>query len=282
MRSCTAPIAGLVVAAVLLLGQASPTAGELWGSQSRALLATKAKLNSKRLRSLGVPEGADILFQLASDCPQDLDSVVLARMGQQCFIISNMRKCLNISQDAPQFVFKGCTKADGCPSHFFGPEKTACILEGLGISVLENGDCEGCRCGIPPGNDHLFVEKASTSSRRIANVPHSNCFIAQPKKFNFTVQTVCTNGRPTSVNKWTFKFPKKANDKPYDCIISRRCIDGLVDEVTLCYQNGTASVVQELDSPEADTRGAGGCKSPGLISYSLPFLIIMGASFCTF
>eukprot|EP00803_Ostreobium_quekettii_P006809 evm.model.scf_662.6 EVM.evm.TU.scf_662.6 scf_662:68790-69921(+) len=210
-----------IVAAVWVSGQLLAAAGQQMGQAS--LQSQPVVITQERLRLLEVPEGADILFALASDCPpqSQLSTVTFARMGQLCFIINNLRSCLNISSEAPQFLFRGCTKANGCPPIKYTPEVSACIFKGLGIEVMESRDCPECRCGIPPENEGLFIERGSATATPVPNVPDSTCYVAQPEQSNLTVQTVCTDGKPTTQNRWHFQFPEEANEGAYNCLLSR-------------------------------------------------------------
>lgn len=258
---------------VLVLWDQCVFAASLQGAH-RSLQARPAKLRNDELRALGVPEDAKFLFQLTSDCPAQLPPEVVARMGALCQLINNTRSCFNLSADEPQLRFRGCTKKTGCPPFINQAADTVCILKGFGIEADGGDDCQDCRCGLAPEDQHFFDEDQLTITMPVASTPDSLCFSAQPQKGRVTVQVVCTEGQLGSVVKWRFPFPSKATSDPYECILSRRCKGGIVDEIAACYQNRTKGNAEEKNA--AISSGVQ-IQSP-LFHYACVFLTLILAS----
>eukprot|EP00803_Ostreobium_quekettii_P004112 evm.model.scf_1605.2 EVM.evm.TU.scf_1605.2 scf_1605:32138-34121(+) len=208
-----------VLLAVVLWGQCMFAISSQGGH--RSLQAKPANLRRDELKALGVPEDAKFLFQLTSDCPPELPPEVVARMGALCQLINNTRSCFSLSIDEPQFRFRGCTKKAGCPPVINGAADTVCILKGLGIDASGGDDCQDCRCGLAPEDQHFLVEEQLTITMPVAGAPDSLCYSAQPQRGRVTTQVVCNDSQLGSLVRWRFPFPQKANSDPYDCILSR-------------------------------------------------------------
>eukprot|EP00803_Ostreobium_quekettii_P003088 evm.model.scf_1069.1 EVM.evm.TU.scf_1069.1 scf_1069:4079-8480(+) len=189
-----------------------------------------------RLQELGLPNGADVLFLAASNCPQTLPVQYEGRAFLMCNTFQSIRTCLNRTAREPLFHYKNCSRAlHGCEPLLVTNEQATCTSENVFGFLSENAS-EEARCGVPKDLWLLFEPAVNPYDLPVLDDPLSICYVSNPHSSNRTIQAVCSEDRPHWVYKWNFDFPEDADDGVYSCILDRQCLDTPPCEISLCYR----------------------------------------------
>eukprot|EP00803_Ostreobium_quekettii_P009822 evm.model.scf_2359.2 EVM.evm.TU.scf_2359.2 scf_2359:16246-19135(-) len=186
----------------------------------RTPLSTPSSLLPDRLKELGVPEGAEILFQLESDCPEDIPVTIQGRRAAVCRVYDHVRGCLGTAPGRPLHRFANCSRANGgCEVQAFGNEATVCIAQAVGLDLSDAAVKD--RCNSLLTDQGLTQEFQPEFEQPIAEGALSVCYLGQPEGGNTTIQFVCVEGKPELRFRFNFGFPEEADDKAYSCILNR-------------------------------------------------------------
>ncbi|GMH44742.1 hypothetical protein BSKO_12694 [Bryopsis sp. KO-2023] len=246
-----------LLAAILMNSSAWVRSGAVDRWPSRGLLGERVKLSQDALSDLGVPQGAKLLAQFQSHCPDPAPLGIETKIALSCSNINNFRRCMGVGPKAPTFVGRGC-RGQSCIMDFV-PGPGTCFLTNLGVNVNPHDPALNSTCGIFKEDSH-WIDPVPKPGYGLTG---KKCFSPEdPDLISTHLWVDCKNGKLGVLHK-IMNFSSSAMIMPekdlYTCKYSPMCTtDGKPIWRLACYLQEDIVPMTDIEGPPVHVKGMNG------------------------
>lgn len=204
-------------------------------------------LTPEELAHFNLTTEGEILLQAKNHCPGPLPANLRAKDALKCSWVVRSKKCLNLTQDEPVFIGRGCS---GQSCHIENSyAETLCLLESYGIDVNVHNESRRETCGLDPVDSAWLIPDSEHAKKPV--IGSSDCqdiFVKGVKYYN---KVECVDDRPELHSTLVFPEDWDMGKNPYTCYINPTCSHHRFKSMTVCQSSVAQFASGERPLPTA-------------------------------